>query len=133
MKYVEYTHTMNSTWTKLPDKKTIETTLKALTENGFNPIFVETLDDAKAKALSLIPENAEVMTMTSATLDSIGLAQAINESGKYYSARSHLMQMDRQTQGKEMRKLGTSPDYAIGSVHAVTQDGHVLIASLSGS
>jgi len=33
----------------------------------------------------------------------------------------------------QMQKLGAAPDWVIGSVHAVTQDGHVLIASNSAS
>jgi hypothetical protein len=41
--------------------------------------------------------------------------------------------MDRATQGREIRKLGGAPDYAAGSVHAVTEDGQVLIASNTGS
>jgi hypothetical protein len=31
------------------------------------------------------------------------------------------------------RQLGAGPDFATGSVHAVTEDGHLLIASASGS
>ena len=31
--------------------------------------------------------------------------------------------MDRETQDREMRKLGAAPDYIIGSAHAVTEDG----------
>ena len=41
--------------------------------------------------------------------------------------------MDRATQGREIRKLGSAPDYAAGSVQAVTEDGQVLIASNTGS
>ena len=41
--------------------------------------------------------------------------------------------MDRATQGREIRKLVGAPDYAAGSVHAVTEDGRVLIASNTGS
>lgn len=41
--------------------------------------------------------------------------------------------MDRKTQGSLMQKMGAGPDWAIGSVHAVTEDGHVLIASATGS
>ena len=41
--------------------------------------------------------------------------------------------MDRTTQARERAKLGATPDLAIGSVHAVTEDGHVLIASNTGS
>jgi hypothetical protein len=43
------------------------------------------------------------------------------------------MKMDRATEGREMQKLGASPEWAIGSVHAVSEDGHVFIASATGS
>jgi hypothetical protein len=43
------------------------------------------------------------------------------------------MKMDRATQGREMQKLGAAPDYAIGSVQAVSEDGHVFVASNTGS
>jgi LUD domain len=36
-------------------------------------------------------------------------------------------------QRREMRTLAASPDYAVGSVHAPTEDGSLLIASASGS
>lgn len=32
-----------------------------------------------------------------------------------------------------MRALGASPDYVVGSAHALTEDGLLLIASASGS
>jgi hypothetical protein len=41
--------------------------------------------------------------------------------------------MDRKTQNREMQRLGSAPEWAVGSVHAVTRDGHILIASRSGS
>jgi hypothetical protein len=36
-------------------------------------------------------------------------------------------------QGREMRTLAATPDYVVGSVHAVTEEGSLLIASASGS
>lgn len=124
---------MDSKWTTLPDKKIIDLTLSHLQGNGFNPIFVETSDQAKGKVLELLPKGAEVMTMTSITLSTLGLDKEINESDKYQSVRAKLLSMDRTTQGRQMQKLGATPDIAIGSVHAITQDGHVLIASRTGS
>jgi len=41
--------------------------------------------------------------------------------------------MIRETQGREIRKLGGVPDYAAGSVQAVTEAGQVVIASNTGS
>jgi LUD domain len=36
-------------------------------------------------------------------------------------------------QGREMRQLAAAPDWVVGSVHAVTGEGSLLIASASGS
>jgi len=41
--------------------------------------------------------------------------------------------MDREMQAREMRQMGAAPDFVVGSVHAVTEDGSLLIASASGS
>jgi hypothetical protein len=79
------------------------------------------------------------MTMTSRTLETIGVAEEINEpsemaeSPRYDAVRPRLMKMDMQTQWPEMRRIGASPEYAVGSVHAVTENGEVFVASASGS
>src|SRR5260370_37573728 len=83
--------------------------------------------------LDVLPEGAEVFTSMSRTLDTLGLSEAINESSRYHPLRSQLKALDRQTQGREWRKLVSSPEYVVGSVHAVTEQGQVLIASASGS
>ena len=44
-----------------------------------------------------------------------------------------LYQTDRDMQGREMRQLSAAPDWVVGSVHAVTEQGSLLIASASGS
>lgn len=120
-------------WNKLANKEEVEKTIAALKANGIDAIFVQTNVEAKEKALALIPKDKEVMTMTSVTLDTLGIAKEINESGKYNSVRTKLNFMDRKTQSLKMQQLGAAPEYTIGSVHAVTQDGHILIASNTGS
>ena len=119
---------------KLADKKTINITIANLKTNGIDAIFAENREEAKEKALSLIPKEKEVMTMTSVTLDALGITEEINTSGKYpHAVKPQLMKMDRNTQSLAMKKLGAAPEYAIGSVHAVTEQGNVLIASNTGS
>jgi len=71
--------------------------------------------------------------VTSTTVESIGLAKELNESGKYDSVRKRLGSMDRNTQSKEMARIGAVPDWVVGSVHAVTEDGKAIIASATGS
>ena len=74
------------------------------------------------------------MTMSSTTLDTIGLSEEINKKGsKFKPVRDKLYSMDRATQVQEMNRLGAAPEYALGSVHAVTEDSHVVIASNTGS
>jgi hypothetical protein len=41
--------------------------------------------------------------------------------------------MDRATQADEIRRLGAAPDVMLGSVHAVTETGSLITASMSGS
>jgi hypothetical protein len=94
---------------------------------------VSTGAQARAKVLEMVPAGAEVMTMTSVTLETLGITKETDESGKYVSVRKALNGMNREKQGREMRKLGAAPDFAVGSVHAITETGSFLIASLTGS
>ncbi len=120
-------------YSKLAPQETIEKIITALTQNGMTAELVENGHEAKQKVLSLIPKGSEVMTMTSITLEQTGLASELNDSGNYKSVKKELGKMDRKTQSLEMQKLGAAPEYAIGSVHAITEAGSVYIASNSGS
>ncbi len=111
----------------------LQKTANALKANGIDAYIAENGEDAKNKVLELIPNGAEVMNMTSATLDKIGVSKEIDESGRFVALRKRIYAMDRNTQQREMQKLGSAPDWAVGSVHAVTQDGKVMIASATGS
>ena len=123
----------NNTFSTLALEDNIEVAQKALSEHGITVLIAENGNDAKEKILSLIPKVVEVMTATSTTLDQLGITPILNDSGDYNSVKSQLMKMDRDTQSLEMQKLGAAPEYVIGSVHAVTEDGKVIVASGSGS
>ncbi len=41
--------------------------------------------------------------------------------------------MDRKTQGREIRKLIAAPDFMVGSVNALTEDGVLVVASATAS
>ncbi len=120
-------------WDELADAKSLKAAEKALGANGIEVIISENEEDAKKKAVELIPEGAEVFTVTSTTVDTIGLTKELNDSGRYDSVRKRLSQMSRNTHQKEMKSLGAVPDWVVGSVHAVTEDGQVMVASQSGS
>lgn len=111
----------------------IARTVKALEANGIRAIVVDDRAEAREALLGLLPAGAEVFTATSQTLEAIGALPEINESGRYDAIRPKLLKLDRQTQAREMRKLAASPDYVVGSVHAITEQGQVLVASGGGS
>ena len=120
-------------FTALPDNATLTATVVALEEHGFSVEVVDDLDAARAAVLARIPRGSSVMTNTSVTLQETGLEDVINNGGPYESARQKMLALDFATQAQEMKTIGGQPDYALGSVHAVTRDGTLVIASASGS
>jgi hypothetical protein len=101
-----------------------------------NHIATEIMSDraaAKAAVLALVPEGAEVHIALSETMRELGVTDELEGSGRYRAIRPQLNQLDRATQRREMAKLATAPDFMLGSVHGVTEDGYLVIASGSGS
>src|ERR1700736_6574820 len=127
--------TINSAerYTTLPDAEALAATVLALEEHGFSCDVVDGLAAARAAVLARIPEGSSVMTNTSVTLEQTGIADAINDGGPYESARNKMFALDFATQAQDMKAIGGQPDYALGSVHAITRDGTLVIASASGS
>lgn len=120
-------------FTQLATDEQIEKTAKALQENGIDVIITQDKNEAIKKVTEMIPHGSEVMDMTSVSLLETGILDEIEKSGKYISVKSKLYSLDRDTQSKEMNILGATSDYSIGSVHAVTENGQVLVASNTGS
>ncbi len=117
----------------LPSDKRIDDAASALEHNGITSLVVDAGEQARDAVRSLLPIGAEVFNNTSRTLEAIGVAEDIERSGLYQPLRPRLYQMDREMQAHEMRQLAAAPDFVVGSAHAVTEDGSVLIASASGS
>jgi acyl-CoA hydrolase len=118
---------------RLPDGSVVSTTAKNLEANGFRVIVVPSGAEAREAVEKLLPEGAEVFDSTSVTLESTGIARMIQESGRYRPIRPALLKLRAEGKSPEQRKLGASPDYVVGSVHAITEQGQVLAASGSGS
>jgi len=123
----------NQDFAKLASDEQIERTVKALEANGIHAVVAENGEAARRIFFDLVPEGAEVFLGASVTLEVLGIKDEIDKSGRYNSLRPKMFAMDRATQGREIRRLGSAPDYAAGSVHAVTEDGQIMIASNTGS
>jgi hypothetical protein len=105
----------------------------ALTDHGLTVEIVDTVAEARARVGELLPTDETVFTSSSETLGLSGITEDIDESGRYRSTRQQLADLDAGVQGVERMKLGALPDVIVGSVHAVTEDGHVVTGSFTGS
>jgi hypothetical protein len=123
----------NPEFARLATDDRIRATAAALERHGIRALVVDTGEDARRQVLELLPEGAEVFNATSRTLETIGVAEDVERSGRYRAVRPRLYQMDRVMQGREMSQLAAAPDYFVGSVHAVTEQGSLVVASASGS
>ena len=120
-------------FSKLASLATILAVAEALEGRGINAAVADSGEAARSAVQALLPVGAEVFNNTSRTLEVIGVAEDIERSGLYQPLRPRLYQMDREMQGREMRQLAAAPDWVVGSVHALTEDGALVIASASGS
>jgi acyl-CoA hydrolase len=126
-----HTSTDTGRFTVLPDDETLAATVAALAARGFGTEVVDRLDAAREAVLARIPHGSAVATNSSVTLEETGSA-AINDDGPYDSARK-VLTLDRATQMREIKAIMLQPDFALGSVHAVTRDGTLVLASALGS
>jgi hypothetical protein len=117
----------------LASEQQLRSVAEALGRYGVNVTLVGSGGEARDVVRSALPIGAEVYNNTSQTLEVIGVAEDVERSGLYQPLRPRLYQMDREMQGREMRQLAASPDWVVGSVHAVTEGGSLLLASASGS
>ena len=125
--------TPDTTFNKIAPDQIIKQTAKALEANGIHTMIAQNGEEARRLFFELIPEGAEVFLGASITLEQTGIKDEIDKSGRFDAIRPKMFAMNRETQGREIRKMGGAPDYAAGSVQAVTEDGHVIIASKTGS
>ena len=127
------TSTFTHAFTEPASNEQIERTALALEANGIHTLIAENGEQARKLFFELVPEGAQIHQGASVTLETLGITAEIETSGRFQAVRPKLRSLDRQTQGDDIRRLGASPDYMAGSVNAVTQDGHIVVASAGGS
>src|SRR5438105_8776560 len=120
-------------WGTRADDVRVKRTMAALEANGITVLRASDAAAAKRIVLDLIPDSSPVHQGASQTLDVLGITYEIEKSGRYAALRPRIWSMDRETEAHEIRRLGAAPDVMLGSVHAVTETGSLLAASMSGS
>ncbi|MFL6074857.1 MAG: LUD domain-containing protein [Mycobacteriales bacterium] len=105
---------------------------KGLADRGVTSHLVDTVEDARALVRKLLPADRAVFTASSETLRISGILADIDESGDFRSVRAERAATDT-TVNRAQIQMGATPDVIVGSVHAVTEDGLLVVASASGS
>jgi hypothetical protein len=117
----------------LADDTRVRLATAALEANGITVLRAADAAEAKEVVLGLISDGSEVHHGASMSLDVAGITDEIDKSGRYESLRPRIFSMDRETRAAEIRRLSSAPDVMLGSVHAVTETGSFLAASMGGS
>ena len=112
-------------------EETIQRVAGKIRERNIEVIVVDDGDQAREIVLERLPEKGEVHSAKSKTLQEAGIFDLIQDENHYDSLRSRYLKMDRKTQAREIRKLISAPDFMLGSVNAITEDGILVATSAS--
>lgn len=106
----------------------INKTIKSLQEKGYNVISVQNGAEALEKIKFLIPDSSSVYNGSSVTLDQIGFVEFLkSKNHKWVNLHEKVLANEID------RKTASISDFYLGSVHALSSDGQMLIASNTGS
>ena len=124
---------MKNKWSKLANEESLQKTRNSLEKNGFKVYITNNKKEALNKFLEIVPKGIEIMNNSSVTLDEIGISKEVMETKNYDAVKKKITSVNQKEMRDLMRKQATIAEYAIGSVHAITENGEILIASNSGS
>jgi L-lactate utilization protein LutC len=124
--------TPNPEFARLADYEQVQRAIAALEANGIKATVAANRADALRTVLEMIPKGSSVLDAPSQTMLALGFPEAMASAG-IPSLKAELMQLRQENNLAEMRRRGAAPDVVVGSVHALTEKGQVVVASASGS
>jgi hypothetical protein len=124
---------LNRRFATVADEARVTRAAAALEANGITAIRAANSAEAKRIVMGLLPAGAQIHQGASQSLQETGIADEILNSDRYEALHPRIWSMDRETQADEIRRMSASPDFMLGSVHAVTETGSLVAASASGS
>lgn len=95
---------------------------EALNKRGFDAYYVSTAEEAKAKALELIPEGAVVSWGGSVTVDQIGLKEEVLNKYSVINRDAAKSPEERM----ELMRQALTCDTFLMSANAITEDGQLV-------
>ncbi|GAA2896924.1 hypothetical protein GCM10010517_61950 [Streptosporangium fragile] len=122
---------LDETFSAPADEARLDRAASALRGNGYLVHLVDTAAEARKLVADLLPRDRPVFTASSETLRLSGIAADVDESGEFQSVREQAGDLGGDVDARI--RLGATPEVVVGSVHAVTEGGSLLVASASGS
>lgn len=118
----------------LASQEALNKSVENLQKNNFQTTIVDTKEEALEKIKELIPQGSSVMNGASQTLEQIGFIEYL-KSGNHGWENLHevILAETDPIKKAELRKQSALSDYYLGSVHAISQSGEIVIASNTGS
>jgi L-lactate utilization protein LutB len=92
---IEVIVTPGKDFTKLASDEQIKKTAQALEANGIHTLIAENGEDAKRMFLELIPDESEVFLGASVTLETTGIKDEVDGSGRFDALRPKMFAMNR--------------------------------------
>jgi L-lactate utilization protein LutC len=121
-------------FSSLPAMDLVQETVTAVGTRGISVELVDTKKDALERIKAIIPAAATVMTGASLTLREIGFEDLlVSKNHPWKNLKDDILAEKDQKKQSLLRKQAIAADYFLGSVHAVSKTGEIVVASATGS
>lgn len=121
-------------YSSLSPRTSVDKTVTSLKEKQYDPILVKTKEEALEKIKELIPAGSTVMSGASVTLEQIGYPEYMASSKhNWVDLHGKIRSENDEAKRHELRRQSVLSDFYLGSVHALTENGEMVIASNTGS
>lgn len=123
-----------SMWAELASEETVKQTMEALKARDVHAELLPDRAGALKRLVELIPAGAELSTVASTTLEEIGFIDLLKSGNHpWHNFKAKIVAERDPVKQRELCIKSTTAEYYLGSVHAVTQSGEVIVASNTGS
>ncbi len=118
----------------IPNIEVVKNTQKNLAERGIETILVETKKEALEKIKELIPAGASINNGSSTSLIELGFVDYLkSKTHPWNNLHEKVLEETDEEKKAQYKKDQVFADYYLGSVHALSETGEIVIASASGS
>ena len=116
------------------DENIIQQTIDALVRNGIDVIFVDSQEDAMTTLKNLIPEDVDVMTGSSTTLDQIGFINYLQtQQHHWHYLKPEILAEKDINKYRDLKRKALLANYFVASINAITENGELVAADGGGS